>query len=744
MNDNRNIKTKEVAITMKNIKSILSLMLIMFLICSCDSKVTVKNLLKQKNIPVTSILKPENSTIQLPSSTPEKLVQASIVNPTPYPTHTATIETGGSLILVPTAKLDEPTVITKTAKIILIPKNLSLYQNNSNQIRVIIKDNDGNEINKEINYELDKQNIIKVTKKENNILEIEGRDTGNVNLTVRVDDISESAKIDVMSQPDYEPGYYEPGYKEKIAFHSDRDGNNEIYVMNVNGSNQTRLTNNPAVDEIPSWSPDGAKIAFMSNRDGNYEIYVMNTDGSNQTRLTNNPANDYFPNLSPDGNKILFGSTRDGNWELYVMNVDGSNVTRLTNNPADDVSGGNWSPDGSKIVFASFRDGNYEIYVMNTDGSNQTRLTNNPAGDQWPICSPDGSKIVFYSDRDGNFEIYVMNVDGSNQTILTNNPASDFYPSWFGMLTPPVARFTVNPPIGATSTTFNVDASGVSDKITSSANLQVRWDWENDGNYDTAFSTTKTASKQYTTLGVKTIKMEVKDEHGMTAGTTKTVSVHQDSKITFTSNRDGNNEIYIMNTDGFNQTRLTNNLVYEDYPNWSPDASKIAFMSNRDVNDEIYIMNADGSNQTRLTNNPASDNYPGWSPDGSKIVFLSIRDGNNEIYIMNADGSNQTRLTNNPANDNYPGWSPDGSKIVFSSNRDGNWEIYIMNTDGSNQTRLINNPANDNYPGLSPDGSKIIFHSDRDGDFEVYIMNADGSNQTRLTNNGVFDAFPSW
>ncbi len=175
-----------------------------------------------------------------------------------------------------------------------------------------------------------------------------------------------------------------PGSNGKIAFHSERDGNcipcTEIYVMNADGSGQTRLTNNNAYDALPSWSPDGTKIAFHSKRDGNSEIYVMNADGSGQTRLTNNPASDEFASWSPDGTKIAFESDRDGNEEIYVMNADGSGQTRLTNNPAFEgyVS---WSPDGTKIAFSSTRDGNYEIYSMNADGSGQTRLTNNPAHD---------------------------------------------------------------------------------------------------------------------------------------------------------------------------------------------------------------------------------------------------------------------------------------------------------------------------------------------------------------------------
>ena len=110
--------------------------------------------------------------------------------------------------------------------------------------------------------------------------------------------------------------------------------------MDANGSNQTRLTNNPADDFSPSISGDGSKIAFTSNRDGNDEIYIMDANGSNQTRLTNNPADDFSPSISGDGSKIAFTSNRDdpNNYEIYVMDANGSNQTPLTNNPALDFS----------------------------------------------------------------------------------------------------------------------------------------------------------------------------------------------------------------------------------------------------------------------------------------------------------------------------------------------------------------------------------------------------------------------
>ncbi len=172
---------------------------------------------------------------------------------------------------------------------------------------------------------------------------------------------------------------------------------------------------------------------------------------------------------------------------------------------------------------------------------------------------------------------------------------------------------------------------------------------------------------------------------------------------------------------------------------------EIAFTTDRDGNREVYVMNADGSAQANLTNNAVgNDSLPVWSPDGQKLAFASDRDGNAEIYVMNANGSAQMNLTNNPAFDSEPAWSRDSTKLAFESERDGNREIYVMSADGSAPTNLTSNPAGEGEPAWSPDGTKLAFASDRDGNFEIYVMNADGSAQTNLTNNPAFDFEPDW
>lgn len=260
-----------------------------------------------------------------------------------------------------------------------------------------------------------------------------------------------------------------------IAFHSSRDNNNnniaDVYIVAEDGSGLTNLTNDPSTnDRNPEWSPDGSRIAFQTDRDGNDEIYIMNADGTGLFRLTNHAARDHKPAWSPDGSKIAFTSDRDAGFEIYSINASGGPTTRLTD--ASGLSGRpDWAPS-SKIVFETTRDGSAEVYIMNDDGSGQTRLTTNPGGGlrpSWspdeltivyakqdgsaiwkvdadgsnqtqvfsfsgsahdaPDWSPDGTRIVFGSSANGNPGLYIINADGYAPIRLTNN-ATDSRPSW--------------------------------------------------------------------------------------------------------------------------------------------------------------------------------------------------------------------------------------------------------------------------------------------------------------------------
>ncbi len=274
------------------------------------------------------------------------------------------------------------------------------------------------------------------------------------------------------------------------------------------------------------------RIAFASDRDGNFEIYVMNADGTATTRLTENSENDSEPAWSPDGGRIAFTSHREGNWDVYVINADGSDQRRLTRNVAFDGTPV-WSPDGESIAFTSGRDGKQEVYLMDADGRNQRGLTKNPEEhDSYPVWSRDGRLIAYHSTPDEGVprEIYVVTALGHDQRRLTDNNARDWLPAWS--------------PAG--------DA------------------------------------------------------------------------IAFWSTRDGSWELYLMSDRGLDRRKLTNDPIQYSRelggysisrPTWSPDGQLIAFTSNTDGDYDIYVMRADGTGVRRLTTAAANDWEPDWSWD---------------------------------------------------------------------------------------------------------------------------------
>jgi len=237
----------------------------------------------------------------------------------------------------------------------------------------------------------------------------------------------------------------------RIAFSSSRDQtsrdkNWEIYLLDVETLEATKVTDNRSIDWSPTWSPAGDLIAFVSGRDARTktasDIYTIHPLDRNVTRLTYRPRGwdgqpawtsgslAGEPLAGERSDSIVFASDRDGNEEIYSLSLEDYSVTRLTYREKATDRQPTPSPDGSRIAFQSFVDSNWEIFVMDSDGRNVKRLTFNPAADEHPAWSPDGNKIAFTTDRDGNSEIYTMDVNGDNRRNLSANPAADQWPTW--------------------------------------------------------------------------------------------------------------------------------------------------------------------------------------------------------------------------------------------------------------------------------------------------------------------------
>jgi Tol biopolymer transport system component len=314
------------------------------------------------------------------------------------------------------------------------------------------------------------------------------------------------------------------------------------------------------------------KIAFISSRDGNAEIYVMNADGSNLKRLTHNDGEDGPFSWSPDGSKLCYVSEQPGLVGIFVMDADGAHQWLLTRIRDNEDTKPVWSSDGSKIAFSAYAETSYEIEVINADGTNLTNLTHSPGDDFDPTWSPDGSHIAFVTQDtllDGSLyrAVCIMNADGTG--IDTLHSVTCFAPPSDGCM---FFRNTLWSPVDNA-----VDA---------------------------------VACVEYSTPGA---------------------------------------QIYLQ----FVGT-LTSPFQLNFDPVWSPDGSRLAFVSNRDGTYEIYVMESDGSNQTRATFSAAGvfgAMWPAWTPDGSKIVYASDETGNFEIYIKDFTPK---RLTHNDALDMQP------------------------------------------------------------------------------------------
>jgi len=610
-----------------------------------------------------------------------------------------------------------------------------------------------------------------------------------INLVVsQMRDNSIAAKVTVT--PDTLMPVSAQAEKRLLAFTKETDGNFDIYTIRADGSELTNLTNDPARDANPIWSPDGKHIAFESDRTGIMQIYLMDADGSNVIQITNDEADHSLPmNMdgitspwSPDGSKILFLQNNPGDetWTLISQTINEENRVSLGTGRFF-LNGISWSPDGNYIgyVLNDVSDANSYvpvIYIIDADGGNPRELKKLVPPDEnldsryhWSLN--EGS-VIITTTQNGPLRQTVYQFNVENGTLLQKSILNAEVLDWGDEISlvlnveKPELSLAWQRPDG-TGNTFDtgVNALFINFRRSPLGNFavgaycddgQFRLYWANpdgstvkqlldfrtdtvEGNGDISWSPDdryiafNIVSSDETKMYILNVEIALEDP-----------SVQPEQVLV------GGGEQYFISSW---QPVLTEEVVEQkptpEPTQTSPNTGLIAFTSAvENGNLDIYTMQPDGGALTNLTNNPAHDINPYWSPDGSRIAFMSDRAGFMHLFIMNADGSDVTQVTNDQADHEFGGsnhspWSPDGNRLLFTERALGEekWTLGAVDVDGQNKTPLSLVPTIYNGFSWSPDGQHVAFIviKQQNGPQErevgrIHVVDTNGGNLTDATN----------
>ena len=470
------------------------------------------------------------------------------------------------------------------------------------------------------------------------------------------------------------------------------DGNQELWVINATGANQTKVTELPAgagFDQM-TWSPDGTHIAYTYRTDGDFESYrflfhlwVTDADGTNPTKLAESPWSS--GGWSPDGTRIAY-TYRTGDdfesyrYQLWVADADGTNPTRITDSVtptrvtfAGTSFGWGWSPDGTRLLYKVATGDGPQLWAADADGADPLKLADDSAWWRW---SPDSTHILYTTTTDDyEDQSWVADPHGANPTKLTDNAEETWGAGW-GYWSP--------------------DGTRLAYKVGTDDGIQL-WAADADGANPT----------------------KVTDD--IASSSAPAWSPDSTHILYTTTTDDYEDQSWVADADGADPLKLADESGRWE---WSPDGTRLAYR----VGGQLWVADADGADPLKLADE--SGRWE-WSPDGTRLAY---RVGG-QLWVADADGADPLKLADESG---WWEWSPDGTRLAY---RVGG-QLWVADADGADPLKLADNTDDESFgPGLgwSPDGASIAY-TDRTGgyDYQLWVADADGTEPTKLADSSQF------
>ncbi|MCA8910754.1 MAG: PD40 domain-containing protein [Planctomycetes bacterium] len=536
-----------------------------------------------------------------------------------------------------------------------------------------------------------------------------------------------AAQETAQPSPIYDPAKGEPG-----ARHADISDDGKLVVFSLWGDlwrwdaedgATTQLTMHEAYDSYPRLSPDGGTIAFSSDRDGNYNVYLLDIRGGVPRQLTWNSAGDYLAGWSGDGEWVYFTSTRNSEHALWRIPAKGGTEELVLD---DRFIPGDVSIRDGNIAYCSGavrryrRDykgsANEDVYLLRNGHELPDQLTEFKGNDRWVQLLPDGG-LLFTREIDRHFQFMLK--DGPREQARKLSSFDDIGAEEVSVsrngewLVFQRMQYLYRASVGAL----------VSGELNSElVKLEIKQDYRGPQTEERTF--TSGMDNPHLSDNGEVLAFELRGAIWVSApggGEARRITEpgHGDARprvspdgslVAFQSTRSGNSDVWVVSTRGGQPSRVTTAEADDFFHNWSPDGKSLVYCSEASGNRDIWVKPIDGSPAVQLTTDPASDDDPSFSPDGSRIAFDSGRRGTADIWIMDADGGNQRFVTGGPDTEQCPIFSRDGSVLYYERYVTGEntTSLFVTTPNGGGSMLLAGNA---NSPSETVDGSSVIFAS---------------------------------